>query len=148
MVKKSTYIRSLRKDDLQAVMEIDEMIRGLSRPDYWKEKFSSAETIRPPWASLVAEMDNRLVGFIFGWSSAWEFGVPGPVGWIDVIGVHPAYRRRGIGRILVNEFSNLAKDLRKVEKVFTLVDPEEAQTTGFFSRIGFVRGKLIHMERS
>lgn len=144
---KSVDIRELRKDDLQTVMEIDKTIRGFSRPDYWERRFINAESI-PPWASLVAEVDNRMVGFLFGWSSIWDFGLRDEVGWIDVIGVHPAYRHRGIGRALVNEFNRLAKDRRRVEKVFTLVDPEEGETTGFFSQIGFARGKLIHMERS
>lgn len=146
MAKKPLYLRALRNDDLQSVVEIDEMIRGASRPNYWKGKFASAE-IMPPWASLVAEMDDRVVGFIFGWSGNSEFGVPGEVGWIDIIGVHPAYRRRGVGQALVNEFTRLAKDLRKVEKVFTFVDPDETETAGFFSQIGFRRGRLVHMER-
>ena len=146
-MKKSLDIRELRKDDFQAVMEIDEMIRGFSRPDYWERRFINAESI-PPWASLVAEVDDRMVGFLFGWSSMWDFGLRDEVGWIDVIGVHPAYRFGGIGRALVNEFNRLAKDRRRVEKVFTLVDPAEAETSGFFSQIGFARGKLIQMERN
>ena len=152
---KSVDIRGLRKDDLQAVMKIDEVIRGFSRPAYWERRFINAEGI-PPWASLVAdvrepqsnEVDNRMVGFLFGWASIWDFGLRDEVGWIDVIGVHPAYRYKGIGRALVNEFSRLAKDRRRIEKVFTLVNPEETETPGFFSQIGFARGKLVHMERS
>ena len=154
-MKKSVDIRELRKDDFEAVMKIDELVRGLPRPDYWERRFINAEGI-PPWASLVAdvrepqsnELDSRMVGFLFGWTSIWDFGVRDEVGWIDVIGVHPAYRFRGIGRTLVNEFNRLAKDRRKIERVFTLVDPEETETTGFFSRLGFAHGKLIHMQRS
>ena len=145
MQRKAIEIRALRRSDLQAVTEIDEIIRGFSRPDYWRGRFESAESAAP-WASLVAELDNRVVGFVFGWSGSWEFGVPGEIGWIDIIGVHPVYRRHGIGRALVNEFKRLAKEMRKVEKVFTLVDPEEIQTANFFAHIGFARGKLIHME--
>ena len=144
---KSVDIRELRKDDLQAVMKIDEVIRGFPRPAYWERRFINAEGI-PPWASLVADVDNRMVGFLFGWASIWDFGLRDEVGWIDVIGVHPAYRYKGIGRALVNEFSRLAKDRRRIEKVFTLVNPEETETPGFFSQIGFARGKLVHMERS
>ena len=143
--RRAIEIRALRRDDLQAVTEIDEIIRGFARPNYWSGRFESAESVAP-WASLVADLDNRVVGFVFGWSGSWEFGVPGEIGWIDIIGVHPVYRRHGIGRALVNEFKRLAKDMRKVEKVFTLVDPEETQTANFFAHIGFGRGKLIHME--
>src|SRR3989337_4114836 len=89
-----------------------------------------------------------MVGFLFGGASIWVFGLRDEVGLIDVIGVHPAYRYKGIGRALVNEFSRLAKDRRRIEKVFTLVNPEETETTSFFSQIGFARGKLVHMQRS
>lgn len=146
MARKAVEIRELRKDDLEAVMRIDELVRGLPRRDYWDRRFINAEGI-PPWASLVAEADGGMVGFLFGWTSIWDFGVRDEVGWIDVIGVHPAYRFRGIGRALVNEFNRLAKDRRRIERVFTLVDPEETETTGFFSRLGFARGKLIQMQK-
>jgi len=145
MVKRELEIRTLRRDDLQAVTEIDEIIRGIPRPHFWRARFESAEATAP-WASLVAELDNRVVGFEFGSSGSSQFGVPGEIGWIDIIGVHPVYRRNGIGRALVGEFTRLAKEMRKVEKVFTLVDPEETQTANFFAQIGFARGKLIHME--
>lgn len=146
VARKAADIRELRKDDFAAVMKIDELVRGLSRPDYWSRRLMNAESL-PPWASLVAEMDDRAVGFLLGWSSIWDFGVRDEVGWIDVIGVHPAYRFRGVGRALVNEFNRLAKERRKIEKVFTLVDPEETETTAFFSRLGFARGKLLHMRK-
>ncbi len=145
MVKRSVEIRNLRQDDLQSIIEIDETIRGFARPDYWRGRFDCVQS-SPPWTSLVAEMDDRVVGFVLGWSGSWEFGVPGEVGWIDIIGVHPAYRRRGIGRALAHEFTRLAKEMRGIEKVFTLVDPEERETAHFFSQLGFARGRLIHME--
>ncbi len=144
--KRSVGIRELKKDDFQAIMEIDKLVRGLSRPEYWSRRFMNAEGL-PPWASLVAEADGRVVGFLLGWSSMWDFGVRDEVGWIDVIGVHPQYRLRGIGRALVDEFDRLAKDRRGIEKVFTLVDPAETETSGFFSRLGFAHGKLIQMQR-
>jgi bisphosphoglycerate-independent phosphoglycerate mutase (AlkP superfamily) len=31
--------------------------------------------LRPPWMSLVAETDGRLVGFLFGWVGESEFGI-------------------------------------------------------------------------
>jgi ribosomal protein S18 acetylase RimI-like enzyme len=147
MARKAAVIRELRSDDLSAVVEIDEMIRGFPRLEYWKGRFSATTTM-PPWMSLVAEMDDRVVGFVFGWCGSWEFGVAGEVGWIDIIGVHPAYRLMGIGRALVSEFTRSAKELRGVGKVFTLVDPQEKETASFFSRIGYRRGRLIHMETS
>jgi len=45
VVIKSVDIRELRKDDLQAVMEIDTRIRGFSRLDYWQKRFICAEGI-------------------------------------------------------------------------------------------------------
>lgn len=138
-------IRELTRDDFPAVIEIDQVIRGFSRPDFWRRRFMIAE-FNPPWASLVAELDNRVVGFVLGWSSCWEFGLAGEVGWLDIIGVHPTYRREGIGRALVTEFMNLARNLRQVERVLTLVDPEQFGTMDFFSSIGFARGELVHLK--
>ncbi|MEM2107785.1 MAG: GNAT family N-acetyltransferase [Candidatus Bathyarchaeia archaeon] len=47
-------------------------------------------------------VDGKVVGFMMGYVSGWEFGVPDTVGWIDTLGVDPAYQRRGVGRALFN----------------------------------------------
>ncbi len=50
---------------------------------------------RSPIALLIVEMDGKVIGFIIGDASGWEYGVPEQVGWIDTIGVDPAYQRKG-----------------------------------------------------
>lgn len=147
MASKTVSIRRLLREDFAPVVAIDERVTGRPRPDYWRDRFETAETIRPPWASLAAELDGRVVGFLFGWSSGWEFGIPGSVGWIDVVGVDPPYRGRGVGRALVEAFAASARELRNIEAIFTLVDPGDSQICEFFGRLGFVPGKLLHLER-
>jgi hypothetical protein len=38
---------------------------------------------RSPIASLVAETEGQVVGFILGDASGWEYSVPENIGWID-----------------------------------------------------------------
>lgn len=44
-----------------------------------------------------------MVGFITGFASWWEYGVPDSIGWVDTIGVDSGYRKKGIARALVEE---------------------------------------------
>ena len=147
MAEKTVSIRRLERDDFTAVVAIDERITGRPRHDYWRDRFETAESIRPPWASMVAELDGRVVGFLLGWSSGWEFGIRGSVGWIDVIGVDPPYRGRGVGRALVQAFADAAEELRNIKTIFTLVDSGDPQIREFFGRLGFTPGKMLHLER-
>jgi ribosomal protein S18 acetylase RimI-like enzyme len=147
LAEKTVSIRRLERDDFTAVVAIDERIIGHPRHDYWRDRFETAESIRPPWASLAAELDGRVVGFLLGWSSGWEFGIRGSVGWIDVIGVDPPYRGRGVGRALVQAFADAARELRDIKTIFTLVDSEDSQFREFFGRLGFAPGKMLHLER-
>ncbi len=147
MAAKTVSIRRLEREDFTAVVAIDERITGHPRHDYWRDRFETAESIRPPWASLVAELDGRVVGFLLGWSSGWEFGIRGSVGWIDVIGVDPPYRGRGVGRALVQAFADAAQELRNIKTIFTLVDSGDSQIHQFFARLGFTPGKMLHLER-
>lgn len=50
----------------------------------------------------VAEDDGILVGFLLG------FVAPGPpkVGYVHLVGIHPDYRRRGVGKILYRSFED------------------------------------------
>jgi hypothetical protein len=45
---------------------------------------------------LEGENGGKVVGFILGDTSGWEYGVPNTVGWIDTIGVLPITRSAGL----------------------------------------------------
>jgi GNAT superfamily N-acetyltransferase len=93
----------------------------------------------------VAEVEGGVVGFILGDASGWEYGVPESVGWIDTIGVHPDYQRKGVARALMNE---MVANLKKVgvNTIYTFVNWRDWGLLQFFDRIGFVRGDMINLE--
>jgi len=95
MSRTKMAVRALEADDLDQVIRIDERLTGQTRKEYWKKRFELS-SLRPQWMSLVAETDQRLVGFLFGWTSESEFGISGSTAWIDLIGVDPPYRGRGV----------------------------------------------------
>ena len=57
-------VRQLTKDDLDSIVEIDTKVLGETRRDYWVTKIVKQAETRPPDASLVSEIDGKVVGFI------------------------------------------------------------------------------------
>lgn len=145
-MKKEIYVRSLEKRDLPAIVSMEERQTGVARPEYWEKRIEISEAIRPHWASLVAECDNRVVGFILGRAGEHEFGLPGTVAWVEIIGVDPAYRRRGIAEALMEQFTESAED-HGIKTIFTLIDPNRSELQHFFSQLGFVHGKMVHYQK-
>lgn len=146
MSRTTVTVRAAEPSDIEAIMRIDEKLTAQSRKDYWRTRLDIA-ALRPPWMSSVAEMDGRIVGFLFGWVTESEFGIAGATGWIDMIGVDPAYRGRGVGQALVDRFVNGGQELRAIQKVATLIDLGQADVREFFTRLGFHHGPMIHMEK-
>jgi ribosomal protein S18 acetylase RimI-like enzyme len=145
-MKKEISIRNLEKRDLSAIVSLEERQTGIARPAYWEKRIEISEAIRPHWASLVAEIDNRVVGFVLGRSGEFEFGLPGTIAWIEIIGVDPAYRGQGIAQELVGQFAESAED-HGIKTIFTLVSNSQDEMQHFFSRLGFVHGKMLHYQK-
>ena len=143
---KNIHIRGLEKNDLPAIINMEDRETGVARPEYWEKRLEISEAVRPHWASLVAEYDNRVVGFILGRAGEHEFGLPGTVAWVEMIGVDPVYRRRGIAEELIEQFVASAED-HGIKTIFTLIDPNQAELQHFFSRLGFVHGKMVHNQK-
>jgi len=153
-------IRVLDENDLDAVVEIDKRVLGRERRAFWKRKI--VYTGIYPRPALVAEFEGKVVGFILGYVSGWEFGVPDTVGWIDTLGVDPAYQRRGIGRALFNALIENFKrsgrektpeaekaENRKVEGVnvvYTLVSWIDSDLLQFYHAMGFKKGEILNLE--
>jgi len=153
-------IRVLDESDLDAVVEIDKKVLGKERRAFWKRKIAYAGIYPRP--ALVAEFEGKVVGFILGYVSGWEFGVPDTVGWIDTLGVDPTYQRRGIGRALFNALIEIFKssgreetpEARETEKrevegvdvVYTLTSWSDWDLLQFYHAMGFKKGEMLNLE--
>jgi GNAT superfamily N-acetyltransferase len=159
-MRENVKIGSLSENDLNAVVRIDEKILGRERRDFWKRKIAYSDIYPRP--AMVAEVDGKVVGFILGYVSGWEFGVPDSVGWIDTLGVDPDYQRKGIGRLLFNAlievFKNSGKEkmpeakgeektkIEGVNVVYTLVSWDRMDLLQFYHSMGFKKGDVLNLE--
>ena len=137
-------IRALKKEDLEAIVKIDEKVLGESRKAYWERKLEALGS-KSAQTSFAAEVQGKVVGFILGDISGWEFGVPDTIGWIDTIGVDPAYQKKGIATALANELIRGLKGVG-VKTVYTLVSWNDWDLLQFFHAMGFGRGDMINLE--
>src|SRR3970040_1387166 len=145
-MKREIYVRNLEQRDLRSIVDMEERVTGIARPKYWGKRIEISEAIRPHWTSLVAELDNRFVGFLFGRAGELEFGLPGTIAWVETIGVDPAFRGRGIARELIEQVISSA-DARGIKTIFTLVTSGQTDMQNFFSRQGFAQGKMLHYQK-
>ena len=145
-MKNEIYVRKLEARDLAAIVDIEARVAGVARPQYWEQRIEISEAIRPHWASLIAEVNNRVAGFLFGRAGELEFGLPGTVAWIEIIGVDPVYRRHGIAGAMVEQFVASAED-HGIKTLFTLVNPSNEEMQHFFSRLGFLQGRWLHYQK-
>lgn len=137
-------VRQMSKDDLNSIVDIDTKVLGETRKDYWATKIIKEAALRPPDASLIAEIDGKVAGFILGEVSGWEFKVPNNIGWIDTIGIDPDYQNRGIAKVLAIA---LVTNLRQhgVDTIYTLVNWNDWDLLQFFHAMGFSRGDMINL---
>lgn len=153
-------IRVLNEKDLEAVAEIDRKVLGKKRRAFWKRKIAYADIYPRP--ALVAELEGKVVGFIMGYVSGWEFGVPDTIGWIDTLGVDPEYQRRGIGRALFNalienfkhtgieQIPGIDEDdepsIEGVNVVYTLTNWNDWDLVQFYHAMGFKKGEMLNLK--
>jgi len=99
-----------------------------------------------PLLNLGAEVDGRLVGFIFGEIKLWEFGRGERTGWIKVLGVDQEFQGMGVGQKLGE---NLLSHFRKLEvkRVRTLVDWYEGDLISYFKSLGFNMLSMLPLEK-
>ena len=138
-------IRVMKPRDLPDIIGIDKKVLGKERREYWEGKLERSRK-DSPITPLVAEVDGKVVGFIIGSASWYEYGVPENVGWVDTIGVDPEFQRKGVASALMKE---LITNLRMidVETVYTLVNWREGELLRFFDSMGFEKGDMINLKR-
>jgi predicted N-acetyltransferase YhbS len=139
-------VRLLRPDDIDDIVAIDEKITGTARPEYYRHKIDATNVADAQLsASLVAETDGKVVGFLMGTLFFGEFGIPESSAVVDTLGVDPAFQDRGVGGALFDQFLANMRAAR-VEKIYTLVDWNDFGMLKFFGNMGFVPSQRLSLE--
>lgn len=139
-------IRPLKSDDFDALVQLDSKLReGETRREYWEKKFAIFR-LRHPNLSLVALLNDQIVGYAMGNISGWEFGVKAGIGWLELIGVDPEHRHGGIARALVLELLRQFETLQ-VKTIYTTFHSDNTEMREFFHSVGFREGEMVHFEK-
>lgn len=139
-------VRTLREEDLPAIVDIDASLMGRPRREYFRDKVHSALRDSRIHLSFVAELDGRLAGFLMSRLHYGEFGQAEPVVVLDSIGVHRDFRHRQVGRTLMIEFLRHARILH-IDRVRTEVAWNELELLRFLDRFGFGPSSRLVLER-
>jgi ribosomal protein S18 acetylase RimI-like enzyme len=138
-------IRDLLPSDADAVVAIDALHTGVSKPGYWRDVLAG---FLPPAAGtkvgLAAEIDDRLVGYLLGEVRAFEFGSEA-CGWVFAVGVQPESTRGGVASRLLAEACARFR-AAGVATIRTMVRRADVPVLSFFRARGFVGGSFYQLE--
>ena len=137
-------VRRMRTRDAEDVLRIDEKITGTPNEAQWESRIIDQMT-RNPLGCLVAEVEGKVVGFIFGEIRGWEFAIP-KSGWIEIVGVDPECHGKGVARALIEKLHVYFRN-HNVERVMTMVNWNDPALVSFFRAVGFERSEFIVLEK-
>jgi ribosomal protein S18 acetylase RimI-like enzyme len=138
-------IRPVRREDLNAVIEMDAMVTGIKKRDYWNSLYRRyADAVATGQHFLVATAGTEVIGFVIGEVRDWEFGSP-PCGWVFAIDVRPDARLLGVATQLLQAICQGFKRAG-VNKVRTLLSHENTLILSFFRSQGMMIGPFIPLE--
>jgi ribosomal protein S18 acetylase RimI-like enzyme len=125
-------IRVATLDDLDTIRTLREELHAECPPPEhrrkeWSDVVDDVRAYIGEGGALIADEDGDQVGFTLSWPEGER------VGYLGLLYVRPAYRRRGIGRALVR-----ASAARLDRDFLTLsVDVHDQSALAFYGRLGF-----------
>jgi ribosomal protein S18 acetylase RimI-like enzyme len=129
-------VRRLRSDDLEAVIALDARATGRRREEYFALKLKQALSDTGVQISLGAELERIFVGFLLARVYYGEFGGLERTAVLDTMGVHPDFRRRGVGSALIDQLRTNLVGLG-IPTLATEVSWNNPDLLVFFQREGF-----------
>lgn len=137
-------IRKMRKSDGTAVSNISTSIAKY-RIKINYEKLVEEEAGKPNDGSFIAEIDDKVVGFIMSQVLSGVFGIEKSA-WITMIGVDPKYMDQGIGKRLADEIFSFYKE-KGICNIFTTVRWDATDLLSYFKTLGFDRSSYINLSK-
>jgi len=137
-------VRRMTEADLPKVREIDQELVGPDRSVSWPLRVEAHWWVYRGMPNFVAELDDRIVGFILGDLRGSEYG-PEVSGWIDVMGVSPEHQGKGIGRRLVEAFCGECRGQGFNVRIVAV--GSDNRLSRFATSLGFTKGDLVGYEK-
>jgi ribosomal protein S18 acetylase RimI-like enzyme len=147
MTHSSVRVRAATEVDLEAIVELSSMLfheDGGQRDPWMKVDWPKQEGAEyylghirgEDSACLLAEAGVSAVGFLTGYLREWSSLRPVELAELASMFVLPAYRGRGIGQVLVDEFVAWCRD-RGVERISVTAFSTNDGALRFYRRLGF-----------
>ena len=157
--KGNAQIREMVETDLARVYAIDQLLFGKERTPTWPFSFESYWNVYRPEIRFVAELGDEIVGFAVGniveeehnqsvtslRHTVSDFNRHRWIGWIDMIGINPAYQHRGIGRGLVDAFHAECK--RRDAVMRSVARESDDRLKSFLEAMGFRKWDIATYEK-
>ena len=141
--KTGVNIREMSVEDVEGILDIEKRVTGSNRaPTYAPVPDSciGGEVEN----SLVAELDDRIVGFLLGRIARSPTALL-DVAWIELIGVLPEHHRKSIGTRLVEAWRERCRQ-KGIKKVHVMISWRDWLMLSFFESLGFTRGELTDFQ--
>lgn len=137
-------IRRAKSKDLEPIGRIQEAItKAPVTADF--RQIVKEHTHRTEDASLVAEYQGKVVGFMITYILSGGFGIDKSA-WIAMFGVDPKFMGQGIGKKLAEEIFDFYK-AKGITQIYTSVSWDSTDLLSFFKTLGFDRSNFINLRR-
>jgi ribosomal protein S18 acetylase RimI-like enzyme len=127
-------LRSYRPADREALVSLWSICE-LTRPWNDPNRDIDRKLARDAENLLVLEEDGELIGSVM-------VGYEGHRGWINYLAVHPAHRRQGLGRLLMDEAETRLRGLG-CPKVNLQVRNSNEAAREFYRQIGYTFDEAV-----
>ena len=137
-------VRSMKIEDADDIGRIQASItKSPAKIDF--RQVIEEQVQRDKDASFVAEVDNRIVGFMISYIVYGGFGLEKSA-WITTLGVDPQFMGQGIGKRLAKEILRACRE-RGIKHVFTSVRWDSVDLLSFFKTLDFDRSNFINLRK-
>ena len=137
-------IRKIENEDSAPISRIQEAITKAPVTTDFKQ-IVKEQTLRSEDASLVAEYQGTVVGFMITYILPGGFGIEKSA-WIAMFGVDPKFMGQGIGKKLAEEIFTFYK-AKDITNIYTSVRWDSTDLLSFFKTLGFDRSNFINLRR-
>ncbi len=129
-------IQSMTMDDLEEVSQLEKLCFS----DPWCKENFREEVEHRFTIPLVTKIDNKIVGYICLWNVDFQLEIAN-------IAVAPEFRRRGIGKIMMERVISEAKE-KGCESVILSVRESNLPALKLYGEFGFIEiGRRKHYYR-